>query len=121
YLKDNLTVPIPGIAFHQRKILPGPDSDFAVNKWNGDKGAQQGGFNMAGAVVVMPGVVVLVKNNPSVFVHIRRDLVQCGFQIMFYNPRLKLQGGQPGNPSGGKAGDDAAFDAKFLTGFLHTL
>ena len=53
---------------------------------------------MAGAVVVMPGVVVLVKNNPSVFVHIRRDLVQCGFQIMFYNPRLKLQGGQPGNP-----------------------
>ena len=46
YLKNDLSVTISGIAFHQRQILPWSDRNISVYEWNRNERRQDRGFDV---------------------------------------------------------------------------
>ena len=74
---------------------------------------------MRRAVIIVPGIVVVIMNDRTGLIAVGRKDVHRRLEVMVDHARLKLQRGQAGNTAGGKAGDRAGLHAGLAAGVLH--
>ena len=68
HLKDNIPHAVAGIALHKGQILPRADGDLAIHERDNDKRAEQRRLDMRRAVIIVPGIVVVIVNDVSLLI-----------------------------------------------------
>jgi len=59
-LKHNLALPRPGVAVNTNHLLPCPECHFPIDNRDGDGRSDHGGLQVGGAIIIMPGVMVMI-------------------------------------------------------------
>ena len=91
HLEDDVPHPVAGIAFHKCEILPGADRDLAVNEGNRDKGRQDQGVDVGGTIIIVPGVMVAVVDDMSLFIAVGGDALHGFPHVVLYKSGLEFE------------------------------